>query len=74
MIQTWFCDCPQYLCLFHIVFEYSPSIHDQGKMLVLPNQLLLLSSFHIGGSQEIVSMTFAAVICDADDPCSVNTA
>ena len=23
---------------------------------------------------EIISMTFAAVICDADDPCSVNTA
>ena len=27
-------------CLFHIVFEYTPGIHDQGKMLVLPNQLL----------------------------------
>ena len=26
------------------------------------------------GSLEIMSMTFAAVICDADDPCSVNTA
>ena len=26
------------------------------------------------GSQEMISMTFAAVICDADDPCSVNTA
>ena len=25
-------------------------------------------------SLEIMSMTFAAVICDADDPCSVNTA
>ena len=34
------CSCPQYLCLFHIVFERSPSIHDQGKMLVFPNQLL----------------------------------
>ena len=39
-IQTWFCNCPQYLCLFHIVFECTPSIHDQGMMLVLPNQLL----------------------------------
>ena len=39
-IQTWLCNCPQYLCLFHIVFECSPSIHDQGKMLVLPNRLL----------------------------------
>ena len=44
-IQTWLCNCPQYFCLFHIVFEFSPSIHDQGKMLVLPNRLL---TFHIG--------------------------
>ena len=41
-IQTWFCNCQQYLCLFHIVFEYTPGIHDQGNMLVLPNQLLCL--------------------------------
>ena len=40
VIQTWLCNCPQYLCLFHIVVECSPSIHDQGKMLVLPNRLL----------------------------------
>ena len=33
VIQTWFCNCPQYFCLFHIVFEYTPSIHGQGKML-----------------------------------------
>ena len=39
-IQTWLCNCPQYFCLFHIVFECSPSIHDPGKMLVLPNRLL----------------------------------
>ena len=26
------------------------------------------------GSLDGMSMTFAAVICDADDPCSVNTA
>ena len=26
------------------------------------------------GTLEMISMTFAAVICDADDPCSVNTA
>ena len=39
-IRTWFCSCPQYLCLFCIVFEYIPSTHDPGKMLVLPNQLL----------------------------------
>ena len=39
-IQTWFCNSPQYLCCFHIVFECSPSINDQQKMLVLPNRLL----------------------------------
>ena len=26
------------------------------------------------GSLDMISMTFAAVICDADDPCSVNAA
>ena len=25
VIRTWFCNCQQYLCLFHIVFEYIPS-------------------------------------------------
>ena len=42
MIQAWFCNCQQYLYSFHIVFEYIPGIRDQGKMLVLPNQLLCL--------------------------------
>ena len=40
VIQTWFGNCQQYLCLFGIVFEYIQGFHDQGKMLVLPNQLL----------------------------------
>ena len=39
-IRTWFCNCPQYLCLFRIFFECIPSMHDPGKMLVLPNRLL----------------------------------
>ena len=39
-IQTWFCNCQQYLSLFHIVFGYIPGTHDPGKMLVLPNRLL----------------------------------
>ena len=39
-IRTWFCNCPQYLCLFRIVVECSPSTHDPRKMLVLPNRLL----------------------------------
>ena len=33
-------------------------------LLVLRTQVVL----------EMISITFAAVICDADDPCSVNTA
>ena len=45
-IQTWFCYCQQYLCLFHIVLECNPNIHDQDKMLVLPNRLLYWT-FHI---------------------------
>ena len=40
VIRTWFCICPQYLCLFDIVFECSPSTHDPGKMLFLPHRLL----------------------------------
>ena len=36
------CNCPQYLCLFHIVFECIPTVHDQKKMLVIPNQRLSL--------------------------------
>ena len=39
-IQTYFCNYPQYPCLFGILFEYTPSIHDLGKMLVSPNQRL----------------------------------
>ena len=26
-IQTWFCNCQQYLCLFRIAFEYTPGTH-----------------------------------------------
>ena len=44
-IRTWFCNCPQYLCLCHIVVECSPSIHDLGKMLVLTNRLLCWAVF-----------------------------
>ena len=39
-IRTWFCNCPQYLCLFRIVVECCPSIQDPRKMLVLPNRVL----------------------------------
>ena len=38
----------KYLCLFHIVFEYIPGIHDQGKNVGSSNSTSLLSTFHIG--------------------------
>ena len=41
-IQTWFCNCLQYLCVFRIVFECIPGFHDQGMMFTLPKQLLCL--------------------------------
>ena len=44
-IQTWFYNCQQYLCIFHAVFGYIPGLHDQGMMLVLPNQLLCVLYF-----------------------------
>ena len=47
-IRTWFCNCPQYLCLFRIFFECIPSIHDPRKMLVSPKSTSLLSTFHNG--------------------------
>ena len=47
-IQTWFCNCQQYLCLFHTVFEYTPDIHDRRMMWVLPRSTSLFRTFHIG--------------------------
>ena len=47
-IQTWFGNCPQYLCLFHIVFECIPSIHDPRKDVGSPKSTSLLSTYHIG--------------------------
>ena len=47
-IRTWFCNCPQYLCLFRIFVECSPSIHDPRKMVGSPKSTPLLSTFHIG--------------------------
>ena len=54
--------CPQYLCSFGIVVECIPSVHDQGKILVLPNQLLcwVLST----SDQDFLS--FQPIICHPD--------
>ena len=48
---------------FSIILEHLPFLPGYKQIL---RQLLVL--------REMISMTFAAVICDADDPCSVNTA
>ena len=53
---------------FSIIWEHPPFLPGYKKIL---RPLLV---FHNQASLEIVSMTVAAVICDADDPCSVNTA
>ena len=47
-IRTWFCNCQQHLCFFHIVFKYTPGTHDRGKMLVLPKSTSLFCTFHVG--------------------------
>ena len=48
-----------------------------GASSILPGfqQILRpLLVLHNRASLEMLSMTFAVVTCDADDPCSVNTA
>ena len=57
-IRTWFCNCPQYLCLFHIVFECTPSIHDPRKDVGSPKSTSL-STFHIGS----MFCFFPAILC-----------
>ena len=58
-IRTWFCNCPQNLCLFHIVFECIPSIHDPEKMLVLPNRLLC----SVISTSDQDSVSFQPILC-----------
>ena len=62
-------------CLDIPILEFSviwvhPSFFLPGYKQIL-RQLLVL---RIQASLEMISMTLAAVICDADDLCSVNTA
>ena len=53
---------------FSIILEHLPCLPEYKQIL---RQLLVPAH---PGSLEMISMTFADVICDADDPCSVNTA
>ena len=58
VIQTWPCICQQYLCLFHVVFECSPSYHDQGKMWF--SQIdFFMSTFHVGS----MFVSFQPILC-----------
>ena len=62
MIQTWFCNCPQYSWLtFRIDVEYIPSLHDPGKMLFSPKSTSLLSSFQIGSRFCFLSSQFYVI-------------
>ena len=53
---------------FSIILEHPPFLPGYKQIL---RQLLVHAQ---PGNLEMISMTFAAVICDADDPCYVNTA
>ena len=71
-LRTWFCDCPQYLCLFGILVECSQSIHDPGKMLVLPNQLhcqvVSTSDQDFVFSDSTMSIGIRCEVCGSEDP------
>ena len=58
-IRTWYCNCPQYLGLLRIDVECSPSIHDQGKMLVLPNPLL----YEVLSTADQYCVSFQPILC-----------
>ena len=62
--QTEFCDRQ-----FSSVANYCTLLHRKNGSL----EVLSLHPAH-PGSLDMISMTYAAFICDADDPCSVNTA
>ena len=58
-IQTWFCICLQFLCFFHIVFECTPNVHEQGMMFVLPNQLL----YWVLSTSDQCFVSFQPILC-----------
>ena len=58
-IQIWFCNYQPYFCLFHNVFEYTPGKHDQGMMLVLPNQLL----YWVLSTSDQCFVSFQPILC-----------
>ena len=47
-IQTYFYNCPQYLCFLDSLVEYNPDRHGQGMMSGLPKSTSFTSIFHIG--------------------------
>ena len=70
-IRTWFCNCPQYLCLFHIVVECSPSIRDPRKDVGSPKSTSLLSTFHVGSRFCCIPANFmSSTYTDKNNPFS----
>ena len=62
------------ICLDILIWEFSV-ILDHLPFLPVYKQILRQAACPAHpGNLEMISMTFAAVICDADDPSSVNTA
>ena len=59
LIRTYFCNYPQYPCLFDILFECNPNTHGQGTMSALPNQRLSL----VLSKSDWCSVSFQPVWC-----------
>ena len=49
---------PQNPCLFNTLFEYNPTTHGLGTMLVLPNQRLSFVFSHVGPNVLLPSNQF----------------
>ena len=57
-IRTWFCNCPQYLCLFGIVVECITTKHDLRKMMVLPYE-----HYWVFSTSDQDSVSFQPILC-----------
>ena len=60
-IHTWFCNCQQYLCLFHTVFWVHPRYTRSRKDVGSPKSTSLLRTFHIGSMFLFLSSQFDVI-------------
>ena len=68
-IPTWLCNCPQYLCLFHIVCECTPGFSWSTKDVGSPKTTPSLSTFHIGSMCCFFPTNFMSSTCtDKNNP------